>query len=367
MERNNEINLAIDNTLDRDLVLRMASKQQAKTQAQRQKPLAYTLAGLGFVCQLISFTMASFGVLSLVSDSFHTIGLIMVCVAILILVLIEMGVWFSLSGFHAERLDDGRINPSTVIIMVFALSLSTPLTYVGTDYAVQGFASAPELVDIEKIEAKYVALWQADSTLLTQEIEDNYFNAKDVHKKNNWKGITTRSAAATEKGFLTQAQELEKERASVRIALRDSMNVKVSEAEQENKTILAAHKESTTNFGFSFALITVLAMIVLFACRWFVEDWKRRFVKEGLYLATPNETAKTDTDNRTDTKVKHINVSKVEEKTPRTVITAFGTNSKEQKRTCLSCDTDITGKRSDAVFCSAKCRGTHHKNVSKKN
>ena len=77
------------------------------------------------------------------------------------------------------------------------------------------------------------------------------------------------------------------------------------------------------------------------------------------------EHLQTDTDNGTDSKKKRLPDTETNINTARTVITPFATAKASLNRTCNSCGTDITNKRSDAKFCSTKCRTSHHKNKLK--
>ncbi len=275
-------NRLTQDTLDRQPLESLAHAQRPKTKAERQKPIYYALVLVSLFCQLVSFVLASCGVLFLLVTNFKSsTGWVLIVLAVIALVIIEGFVFIMLKEFHAERLDDKKINKSTILLLAVSFCFSTPLTYVGTPYAVSLFASGPKYIDLAQIEAKLSGVITSDSLATSLQIKEAKNMALDVHAKNSYKGKTSRSARSTVKAYDMQKLALEKQlidnlTQGKRVLKEALFNAKVS-----NDIIKQKHGLFCASFGGWLALVTVGAMVVLFAVRWYCEGWKRLYVVEG--------------------------------------------------------------------------------------
>lgn len=275
-------NRLTQDTLDRQLLESLAHAQRPKTKAERQKPIYYALLLVSLFCQLVSFVLASCGVLFLLVTNFKSsTGWVLIVLAVIALVIIEGFVFIMLKEFHAERLDDKKVNKSTILLLAVAFCFSTPLTYVGTPYAVSLFASGPNYIDLDQIEAKLSGVITSDSLAISLQIKEAKNMALDVHAKNSYKGKTSRAARSTVKAYTMQKLALEQKlidnlTQGKRVLKEALFNAKVS-----NDIIKQKHSIFCASFGGWLALVTVGAMVVLFGVRWYCEGWKRLYVVEG--------------------------------------------------------------------------------------
>ncbi len=275
-------NRLTQDTLDRQLLESLAHAQRPKTKAERQKPIYYALVLVSLFCQLVSFVLASCGVLFLLVTNFKSsTGWVLIVLAVIALVIIEGFVFIMLKEFHAERLDDKKVNKSTILLLAVAFCFSTPLTYVGTPYAVSLFASGPKYIDLDQIEAKLSGVITSDSLAISLQIKEAKNMALDVHAKNSYKGKTSRAARSTVKAYTMQKLALEQKlidnlTQGKRVLKEALFNAKVS-----NDIIKQKHSIFCASFGGWLALVTVGAMVVLFGVRWYCEGWKRLYVVEG--------------------------------------------------------------------------------------
>jgi hypothetical protein len=275
-------NRLTQDTLDRQLLESLAHAQRPKTKAERQKPIYYALVLVSLFCQLVSFVLASCGVLFLLVTNFKSsTGWVLIALAVIALVIIEGFVFIMLKEFHAERLDDKKINKSTVLLLAVAFCFSTPLTYVGTPYAVSLFASGPKYIDLGKIGAKLSGVITSDSLATSLQIKEAKNMALDVHNKNSYKGKTSRSARSTVKAYTMQKLALEQKLIDNLAQGKKMLKEALYNAKVSNDIIKQKHGLFCASFGGWLALVTVGAMVVLFGVRWYCEGWKRLFVVEG--------------------------------------------------------------------------------------
>ena len=275
-------NRLTQDTLDRELLESLAHAQRPKTKAERQKPIYYALVLVSLFCQLVSFVLASCGVLFLLVTNFKSsTGWVLIVLAVIALGINEWFVFIILKEFHAERLDDKKINKSTVLLLAVAFCFSTPLTYIGTPYAVSLFASAPKYIDLAQIEAKLSGVITSDSLATSLQIKEAKNMALDVHNKNSYKGKTSRAARSTVKAYTMQKLALEQKLIDNLTEGKEVLKVALYNAKIGNDIIKQKHGLFCASFGGWLALVTVGAMVVLFGVRWYCEGWKRLFVVEG--------------------------------------------------------------------------------------
>ena len=287
-------NRLTQDTLDRELLESLAYSQRPKTKTERQKPIYYSLVFVGFFCQLVSFVLASCGVLFLLVINFKSsTGWVLIVLAVIALIIIEAAVFFSLKWFHAERLYDKHRNISTTFILVVSFCCSTPLTYVGTPYAVSLFASAPKYIDLAQIEAKLSGVISADSLATSLQIKEAKNTALDVHAKNSYKGKTSRSARSTVNAYTMQKLNLEQKLIDNLTQGKEVLKVALYNAKIGNDIIKQKHGLFCASFGGWLAFVTVGAMVVLFGVRWYCEGWRKEFVIETrikLGIPDPNKS-----------------------------------------------------------------------------
>lgn len=275
-------NRLTQDTLDRQLLESLAHAQRPKTKAERQKPIYYALVLVSLFCQLVSFVLASCGVLFLLVTNFKSsTGWVLIVLAVIALGINEWFVFIILKEFHAERLDDKKINKSTILLLAVAFCFSTPLTYVGTPYAVSLFASGPKYIDLAQIEAKLSGVISADSLATSLQIKEAKNTALDVHAKNSYKGKTSRSARSTVNAYTMQKLALEQKLIDNLTQNKRVLKETLYNAKIGNDIIKQKHGLFCASFGGWLALVTVGSMVVLFGVRWYCEGWKRLYVVEG--------------------------------------------------------------------------------------
>ena len=277
------------------MIERLSLQQRPKTKAERQKPIYYTMLLIGFFCQVVSFVLASSGVLFLLVENFNSsTGWVLIVLSIILLLLIESFVFVMLRAYHAERLDDGKVNKSTFVLLLFAFSLSTPLTYVGTPAAVSLFASSPKYIDLAQIEAKISGVISADSLASSLQIKEAKRTAASIHKNNSYRGTTVSDARENEQAFIAQKLALEQKLIDNLTEGKKMLKEALFNAKVSNDIIKQNHGLFCASFGFWLAWVTVGAMLVLFGVKWYCESWKRLFVIEGkikLEQTNPNQSA----------------------------------------------------------------------------
>ncbi len=281
--------------INRGMIERLSLQQRPKTKAERQKPIYYTMLLVGFFCQIVSFVLASSGVLFLLVENFNSsTGWVLIVLSIILLIIIEGLVFVALKGFHAERLYDKERNVVTFIVLIVSFCFSTPLTYVGTPAAVSLFAANPVLIDLSKIDQTFESTIKADSAKFSEQIAACQIMADSVHSNNSYRGTTVRDARPAEQAYIMQKLRLENDLIDKTAMTQGERKHALKQATIENDRRQAEHVAFCSSFGFWLAWVTVGAMLVLFGVRWYCENWERDFVIEGrikLEQTNPNQSA----------------------------------------------------------------------------
>lgn len=349
--------------IDKERIEQLQRKQQPKTKVQRMKGFFIVLFVTGVLCQFLSALLASSGVLHYVSTKLNSNGLIISMTSICILLLIEVSKRFTLESFHAQRLDDKEINRVTYGFILLWMSLSVGSTYYGTPYAVEYFAAAPTLVNTDSIKDSYNNKLAHEIEVLENEIKTHEATALDIKTRSSWKGRISREARPAYLAAIEAKKQSETNLSAVAILNSKDKFKAIQDANSKNEEIQNTHFRWCMSFGSSLAVVSIFLELLFFICMFWCENYKRLEVKEAKAILTLRET---DNSNRTTpigTKIERLTETDNETDTNRTVIAGFRTdNISNSIRTCSNCGTDITSKRSDAKFCTAKCRGLHHKN-----
>ena len=297
----------------------LKSKNVPKTAAERQKPFYYIATVIGLFAQVVSFTLAASGVMYMVTTKLGATGFLLVALSFIGLVLIETLVWKSTKLFHAARLDDKNITIPLVVALVLSYSASTPLTFVGTPYAISFFSAQPSTLDLNMLALAEDTQRTRDSLFISNQLAATSASLATLRARNSRDNGTTRSSAVK-----TEQQLIKDE-----LELNNKLTATIQEANKRKETLLAnskAENEVITNehilfcqtFGSWLAWITVIAMVVLFVCRWWVEGWERDYVKERENKQNlPNQTASTSS------QVKHTKVTNRTKQGGQTVSKGF--------------------------------------------
>jgi hypothetical protein len=357
----NEINELTEFRVNEKRIERLKRKQAPKTRAQRLKGFFVVLVVVGFICQFLSAVLSSSGVFHYLSTKLNSNGLILSITSICILLFIEGSKRFTLESYHAQRIDDNKIHKITYAFIGLWGCLSICSTYYGTPYAIEYFAASPKLVSIDSINTEYTNQLEKGKIVLLAELSSHRATADSIKKAASWKGRVSRDDRPTFMAAITAAKDVQIKLSELSISNQEQKALIIDAAIKENNQILKQHSIWCYSFGSTLAVISVILEIVFFLAFWWCENYKRLEVVEAESI----NDLKTDSSNRTDTiNTKGVRLSDTNNgtNTHRPIIVGFQTNKEDISiRTCASCGTDISNKRSDAKFCSTKCRGSHHK------
>jgi hypothetical protein len=306
--------------------------------------------------------LASSGVFHYLSIKLNSNGFILSITSICILLFIEGSKRFTLESYHAQRIDDNKIHKITYAFIMLWGCLSIGSTYYGTPYAIEYFAASPKLVSIDSIKNDINHQLKKHKSILEAEIDKHSNTAKDIKDRSSWKGKISRSARPAYLAAVTAKKDSEVQLSKLSILANEQKALKVDAAIKENQQIVKKHSSWCYSFGSTLAVISVFLELLFFGAFWWCENYKRLEVLEARTITE----LQTDNSNRTST----INTNGVRlagtdnrTNTHRTVVAGFNNDKPSNiMRTCSNCGTDISSKRSDAIFCSTKCRGSHHKN-----
>lgn len=152
--------------------------------------------------------------------------------------------------------------------LVFSAASITFSTF-GTPIMITEFGAGPTLKDTSTLSINHQNQIASINAFWMPQIEKAEKDAKDTHKKNNWKGVTTRSARPTVLRYQQQAQGYRDSlNNALAIAAKDYKNDVLS-VENENKAAIQENKQNKASVGFIFMFVTLgLELLFMLAKGW---------------------------------------------------------------------------------------------------
>lgn len=376
-----EINKAAEQKSKRDKLAVLQAQHISKTKYERIKPFAEFLNYLAHFCQTNSFALAAVGSCAALWFNMGSNGVPFMIFCIIAFAFVEVAVMLSMKTHSSMKYDDKVVSPVIYVGLVISLGISTPTTYYTTPYALRLFTANPTLVDTANVRIQGdikiktdTSFWHSQKVHQTNKVLA-YWNS---HKKRDcptceWRLSTIGTTRETYDAMLSDLQPLQDSINTYLARGEKEKDLSLKAADAENKVIMAKHFAWCESFGLMMALISLLAMFLLIPCRYYYEYWERNYAKEleadieyqenkeKEAIQNLKDSANTNTDTNKESNVENVTDTTIE--TPRTVITAFETN--KSTRNCTVCGTDISEKRSDAIYCGDKCRVKNHKSKNK--
>ena len=174
----------------------LAKKQAEKSKIDQERPTYYFMLVSSKVIQLLTALLASCGFYAFLNDFIDNSTVILI-VCIIALAWMERTISKNFSNISINRLL-GRDQHFTIIAMsVFLVALSVASTYLGTESTISFYKKKPVLHNLELIAAKYDTIQSDNTKDWTAKATVFLAAAEDIHKKNNWRGVTSRSARAS--------------------------------------------------------------------------------------------------------------------------------------------------------------------------
>lgn len=197
-------------------------------------------------------------------------------------------IWFNKAAkfYFQERLTAKH----KAIIGVF-ITGSILMSFFGTPLAVQEFAPRPSepvrsevVAELDSLEQEAVSPWMAMSATAADK-------AKQIHKQNNWKGVTTRAARDEQLVFESQVAKAQDSIAQVASIFAAKKAALWESSQRAHSTDLQSAEAELGVIGWIFAGVCLLFEGLFLLCIWWLMDYSyhqyTEYVKDGLSLAEP--------------------------------------------------------------------------------
>lgn len=190
-----------------------------------------------------------------------------------------------------------------VAALLLFTSASTISSYFGTPIIVEEFAPMPAKVNEAAIFARYDSLREEAEAYWLSEKEAALALAAEVHKKNNWKGVTVRAARSTELKFKEAAKSATDSLNSRLAAIGAAEASTLNKAEEEFITATAKRQKEKSNLGNILGGVTLfLELCFLYLYFWVNYYDFREACKVGLITPQSKVQSKQQAPVNTDFK-----------------------------------------------------------------
>lgn len=197
-------------------------------------------------------------------------------------------IWFNKAAkFYFQQ----RLNSKHKSIIAVFIAGSILMSFFGTPLAVNEFAPRPSaplrsevVAELDSLEAEAVAPWVTMAASATQK-------AKEIHAKNNWKGVTTRSARDEQLTFEAQYAKAQDSITQLKSAFAAQKQALWESSQRAHNADLEASEAELQVIGWIFAGVCLLLEGLFLICIWWLMDYSyhqyTEYLKDGLSNQEP--------------------------------------------------------------------------------
>jgi len=321
-------------TLDSDFAEKVRKRFAQKSIIRSARLLAQRLKITSWGINLFSFLLALYAVyyFAAIYSLWKAVGLFVIGVGLL--AAWELAKRYCIINFFEGVYDErARQNILLGIPIVVLLGGSIATTYFGGEKLVIEESSSPEVVHNSQIDSLALLIAEAKA--------DN-----ELMKKQTWDGRIVRDARKQMNILQSRIDILIAEK--IKLENRDL---------DSNDEIQESHKQRLTNFGVIFGGMGALADIALIILLGIAErkEWE-------VFCLIRSQSTQPVTNKRSPERLRTAKERVTDaSKAPKIAAEkrSIGFIKNDNNRSCLSCGTDISNRRSDAKYCSPTCRKTH--------
>lgn len=262
----------------------LAKKQAEKSKIDQERPTYYFMLVSSKVIQLLTALLASCGFYAFLNDFIDNPTVILI-VCIIALAWMERTIGKNFSNISLNRLL-GRDQHFTIIAMsVFLVALSVASTYLGTESTISFYKKKPVLHNLDLISAKYDTIQSENTKSWTAKSNAFLAAAEDIHKKNNWRGVTSRSARASVLANKKSAKNMQDSLIKYQAIIASKKDKAIQQAEQDNIIMLQNHETMVKKYSSIFEVVSLFGYILLFVFIYLIEKyeiWERKYLELSL-------------------------------------------------------------------------------------
>ena len=334
---------------------RLRSKFSNKSYSENWKNLRSFIAPVAFLIQLITATLAvalPAYLVKVISGSW-LIGFIIGGVVLLAFEAVKRVVVNKTTIQYFRAKGEGSFKFGGVVLVALILAASVASSTFGTPILVEEFSPLPKAVDEEAILAVYDKKREEASGYWQKQKEEATAKAKDIHKKNNWKGITVKAARSSILVLESQAKasvdSLNTSLAGIAVAEAEALN----KAEAKYSEALADRQKEKGIVGIALAFVTLALELIFILCFYWLNYYDYREALESNLLTFKSFKSSSKTT------VKPKKVIKVDEAPSQSIgFKAEGKIVREEGKLKILCKTRAGLKAYDKSYLSTLVSST---------
>lgn len=283
------------------------------------------------------------------------------------LTFVEIPKWATINTIFENYYDNDMKSYGFGLFAFCLIAISIVSSTFGVPIAVNRLSPDAKTISLVEIEEKKqnevnksLNFWQPQIDKHNNDAKD-YFTRyrKRDSKTGEWRLSSDKKIKVPYNDMLKAAKVAQSKLNNRLDSIDSKYDAIVLSATKENKRITDNHNFKKDNAGFIAMWIMLFLELSYILIVWGLKYYDDRTDKEIIETDSSNRTTSNNTREETD------NTTNNGTATVRPVIAGFKTNKDSNSigivRTCINCSSDITHKRSDAKFCSTRCRGEHHK------
>jgi hypothetical protein len=279
-----QINNNADESARAERARKLSKKYAYRTDAEELAPF-YTFFGLLTIpLQIFSALFAAGGVF-LFSNYFNDSFGLVVLATVGILVALEIGKRLSYTAFNKQRNSKKQSVSKTIVILCLLFAcVSISSSYICAPYTVECLASAPALIDTAKINNDFEKRLAVNSQYWTKFSNESENVANEIHSKNNWHGVTSRTARPEVLAAIGRAGSYKDSLIKYSAVIAADQRTAIARAQIENEVTKQTNNNWVSSFGEWFAVASLFFELSLFLIFFWRSNYETRELKEIEYL-----------------------------------------------------------------------------------
>ena len=257
----------------------LAKKQAEKSKIDQERPTYFFMLGASKLIQSFCALLAACGFYTFLSDFIdNPVTILTIC--LVGLVVMEYTIAKNFSNISINKLMGREQQPTIIGLSIFLVSLSLASTYLGTESTISFYKKKPVLNDTEAIAAKYDTTQSNNTKFWSAKSSAFLAAAEDIHKKNNWRGVTSRSARGAVLANKESAKNMQDSLIKYQAIITAKKDNAIQQAEKDNIMMLQDHETMVKKYSSIFEVVSLVGYILLFLFIYFIEEYEIRERKD---------------------------------------------------------------------------------------
>lgn len=262
----------------------LTKKQAEKPKIEQERPTYYFMVVASKLIQLLTALLASCGFYAFLNDFIDNPTVILI-VCIIALAWMERTIGKNFSIISINKLLAREQHFSIIALSVFLVALSVASTYLGTESTISFYKKKPVLHNLDLIAAKYDTIQSENTKAWTAKATAFTAVAEDIHAKNNWRGVTSRSARGAVLANKESAKNMQDSLIKYQAIIATKKDKAIQQAKQDNIMMLQDHETMVKKYSNIFEVVSLFAYVLLFVFIYLIERyeiWEKEYLELSL-------------------------------------------------------------------------------------